>query len=535
MPHPNDRGIGTDIEEWYGGEMMPGSSTVRDYYWAFQSALQAIGTGRGFTLLFGPQDYHFSNTLTLNRGMVLQGQGGHGTAFGTRFLFAPGKHGIIARFADAAATPPPGGGHGRSDVSVIENIVIEGDSRYPLADEPEMWPHGIWALAPMRISNCIIKNWGGNGIRITSAPATPEERAQGAPEWSSSTSLSLVEHCLVQLCGWRGVAMARKESWEPRVGDDFYDGVYIEGANSNGSLFSSVHSLTNGRWGFYDESGLGCTFVTCMTHGNGIVKEVIRPGEQMSHLLPDGGSYKVVLPSARSVFIGCYAESDQRVAEVGPLTLVFGGAMAVDQHQGQWYRTDTSRLLQLDAGVSVFNRSRGHEWVRATLGTAKGYGGGAFEAVNQVHPTNPRAPGLPLNLIYDQTTKNWAWRHDSKEHMVIGTTGENTQLGVAGGVSRGHVLFPQGMLFGQETGNIPQIHLKYEGRHGGAAGMIQGIAKTQMVSGVETTFFEGYAPRVPNGGTWNVGDRLWNVNPESGDCMGWVYTASGWREFGAVA
>ncbi len=295
-----DEGVGTPIEEWWrDGETMSytyGSRTltVRDYYPAFDRALQSYAraltsaTGatipapnqaRGFTLLFGPGDYHFSRTPTLIRGMYLLGQGAHGqSAYGTCFRYANNIDGLHARFSDTPATPPTsdpppdpgmpprspiGGGLGRSEYSVVENIRFEGNA----AGSREN--HGIWALAPIRISNCIITNWGGNGIRMTSAPE--------GDRFTSSTNHSLVEHCTVQGCGWRGVAWTRKEEWEPRFGDDFYDGIYVEGGNSNGSLFSAVHCTANGRWGFYDESGTGCTFVACMTHGNGIRAGGSRP------------------------------------------------------------------------------------------------------------------------------------------------------------------------------------------------------------------------------------------------------------------
>jgi hypothetical protein len=567
-----DYGVGTAIEEWwrdcemmeytYGGRTL----TVRDYYPAFDRALQSYAralrndTGgdvasydraRGFTLLFGPGDYYFSQTPTLMRGMYLLGQGAHGqSAFGTRFRYANGIDGLHARFRDTPATPPTsepppggeapprspiGGGQGRSEYSVVENIAFVGNA----ANSREN--HGIWALAPIRISNCIITNWGGNGIRMTST-------LEG-DQWTSSTNHSLVEHCTVQECGWRGIARATKESWEPHFCDDYYDGIYVKGANSNGSLFSAVHCTGNGRWGFYDESQLGCTFVACMTHGNGIVREVLGTGSMTSHNLPDGGGYKVFLTSARSVFIGCYTESDQRPAEVSPLTLVFGGAMSVDRHQGQWFRTDTSRLLQLDAGVTVWNRNRGHETVKGTLGTAHGSAGVAFEAVNVGKTTEN--PG-PLNLKYDEygdpaTAKTWSWRHDAANVMVIGVDTLNRDGKVGSQMSEGaighsQVYFPGGILLGHS--NVPEILLKNDLRSGGRQGNIQGITKTQFVrirdSGPseKRTFFEGYASNPPSAGNWNDGDRLWNINPQPGQWMGWVCTESGipgtWRAFGTI-
>ena len=42
----------------------------------------------------------------------------------------------------------------------------------------------------------------------------------------------------------------------------------------------------------------------------------------------------------------------------------------------------------------------------------------------------------------------------------------------------------------------------------------------------------------PTGGTWTVGQRIWNSAPAAGQPVGWVCTADGtpgtWRPFGAV-
>ena len=568
-----ESGAGTAIEEWWQDcEMMTYtygriSITVRDYYPAFDRALQTYAraltsdTGgtvppanraRGFTLLFGPGDYHFSRTPTLIRGMHLLGQGAHGqSAYGTRFRYANGIDGLHPRFQDTPATPPTavtppgssdpprspiGGGLGRSEYSVVENIAFVGQG----AGASEN--HGIWALAPIQIRNCIISNWGGNGIRMTSAP-------EGAA-FTSSTNHSLVEHCTVQDCGWRGVAKSRKESWEPRFGDDFYDGIYVEGGNSNGSLFSAVHCTGNGRWGFYDESGTGCTFVACMAHGNGNVYEVLSGGPA-SHKLPDGGSYKVFLTAARSVLVGCYAELDQRPAEVSPVTLVLGGVMAVDLHQGQYLRSDGTRVLQLDAGVTVSHRSRGHVTVKGTLGTSRGDPGVAFEVAN-VEKNN--RDGSTLNLKYDEygdppTAKTWSWRHAAENVMVIGVNAERYRQGKVGrpmsegAIGRGEVYFPGGILLGHAS--VPEVRIKQKLRSGGSQGNIQGITKTQYVRivgaavpDVEKEFYEGYASGPPNADTWFAGDRLWNVNPQPGGWMGWVCTVGGspgtWLGFGAI-
>jgi hypothetical protein len=285
-----------------------------------------------------------------------------------------------------------------------------------------------------------------------------------------------------------------------------------------------------------------------MTHDNGIVRTVHSPGNTESQLLADGGCYKVADTDARSVFIGCYAESDQRLAEVSAPTLIFGGAMAVNPARGQYFRADSSSVLHLETGVSVWNRKEGSEWVKGTLGKTRDWAGVVFEAVNERHPTDtrPEITGLPLNLRYDERAKTWEWRHDARKYMVIGTKGDSNQLGTEDGIGRGQVLFPQGLLLGQETGNKPQIQFKYEGRGGGAAGNIQGIAKTQQVrivegsevSHVEKPFFEGYASVPPNGGSWNRGDRLWKLNPSPGGTMGWVCTQSGtpgtWKRFGTI-
>ncbi len=293
----------------------------------------------------------------------------------------------------------------------------------------------------------------------------------------------------------------------------------------------------------------------------GYVREVLGPGRMTSHRLPDGGSYKVFLASARSVLVGCYAELDQRPAEVSPVTLVLGGVMSVDLHQGQHLRADASRVLQLDAGVTVWHRSRGHVTVKGTLGTSKGYPSVAFEAVNIDETTGN--PGFALNLKYDEwryeqdgatkIAKTWAWRNATDNVMVIGVNdplyrdGRVGRQMSEGAIGRNQVYFPGGILLGHA--DVPEILVKSDLRSGGSQGNIQGIEKTQFVRIIAggriehaaKSFFEAYASGPPNAGNWNDGDRLWNLNPQPGGWMGWVCTESSrpgspatWKGFGAI-
>jgi len=160
-------------------------------------------------------------------------------------------------------------------------------------------------------------------------------------------------------------------------------GIFVDGADSNAGIATSVDSSNNGRWGFFDSSFLGNTYVGCHAAANGVAGTAGNTGSSFVHYngpengntdvryaaniaaseadlvatvpgtdpgvwmaiaglgvspehptwLPGqaegtyfhGGAYATDNLNARNLFLGCYTESGQSPAQITWPTQVFGG------------------------------------------------------------------------------------------------------------------------------------------------------------------------------------------------------------------
>lgn len=94
--------------------------------------------------------------------------------------------------------------------------------------------------------------------------------------------------------------------WHCRARGNGKNGLFMDGGDVNVSNVTSFSAIDNGEWGIFDSGFLGSTYIACHTAAN-------------------NGGYKTDNPSARHVFIGCYAEKDQIDSELSQHTLVLGG------------------------------------------------------------------------------------------------------------------------------------------------------------------------------------------------------------------
>lgn len=474
----NQCGIGSRIEDW-----VDPCDDPDDFFPAFDRAVKASGSvtsATGFTLLFGPRKYNFKQTPTLYRGMHLRGQGGHSTSTaGTVFTYENGIDGLHARYADNATTPPlcPPGGLGRSDFSIVENICFQG--RGPVNSAGN---HGIWALAPIRIKNCFVSDWGGNGIRFTSGSEN------GVP--TSVTNHSVVEHTLVQSSG--------------------SDGIYVTGPNSYKILFIAVHAKSNKGWGFYDDSALGTTLVACLTHNNGTM------GDPETGVPSTGGSYKVAQATARTLLLSCYSEGSQppvpappkpgdggpgdggvrtapgpAYAELAALTVAIGGgglfAPSPDS-AGQHLKALTNGWTAARKMLKAYNRLTPPVSGRYHFGAV----GGSTQGTAFEFGTDDDS--RPYRLTYGASDAGW-WQ--------LSWAGTAPVLGFA---------TPNAAEYSQR-GNAAMAWLK--------SGVYVG-PELQRGDGSLVKVFVTTGTGKPTTGTWKRGDRVMNANPTTSGILGWV-------------
>lgn len=136
--------------------------------------------------------------------------------------------------------------------------------------------NGIECSSVTRIDNCTMKNFGGAGMLFYG-------------EWTNGTdsSNSVAFWCEAVECG---------------------DGFLTSGGDANAIAFYSCSARDCDRVGFTDNSFLGCSYYSPMTHA-----------------CHEGGYATGTHGNNRTVFIAAYSEGGQPPSKIDGVTYVFGG------------------------------------------------------------------------------------------------------------------------------------------------------------------------------------------------------------------
>ena len=191
---------------------------------------------------------------------------------------------------------------------------------------------GIVLFAQARIDNCYVNGFEHDGIHINSSVG----RGTGPDSWH-------IENCVVQQNGRHGL--------------------FVTGGDSNVGCAINLTCNSNYKWGVYDHSFLGNTYVMCHVEDNGHINQ--GPDDPVGNY---GGGYRTITPTNMNLFLGCYAELGQRNIlrypstalaglvgngfEEDPLTtrsitvLSGGGQLAVDALQVHGPMATKTRLIQ---------------------------------------------------------------------------------------------------------------------------------------------------------------------------------------------
>lgn len=321
---------------------------------AFERALLAIealddpnvpgGTSRGATLFVPFGIYHLSRTLEINRQIILQGESGAGESPGSQLTFSLGINGIVVNHGfflesdDGSQTFRSGTG----DWTIIRDLAVKSTNAFVAAtcplrpesfvdeDDFEFDPlttlrgraipgrtfagHGIVLYARARIIDCYIAAFQFDGIHIES-----QIRVKSGPGINDITPEMNANNWEVHNC---------------RITNNGRHGMYVMGDDANAGRAIGVDCSNNCRFGFYERSFLGNTYVGCHAADNGFGTL--------------GGAYKAPIVDARNVLVGCYSEGGQNPSDLNQLTLVLGG-----DHGAGFSAATLGRSLILDSsGVS---------------------------------------------------------------------------------------------------------------------------------------------------------------------------------------
>ena len=223
----------------------------------------------GPSVRIGYGSYFVSDTLVFDRGIALigAGQGIYHDSSQSRLMWPAGKSGIRLNPAVSPEVTSSG--------SVLRDLFLRSEGHGGNANA-----HGIDLNIGGQVENCTVLNFGGDGVNIAA-----DVNAQ------SNANCFYLSHCCIY--------------------NNAGNGVYCVGGDSNAGNGLALNCMSNGKWGIDDSSFLGNTWVGCHTSGN-----VLGPYRGIG-----GGN-------SRSVFIGCYSESDQPPSYQGAPSIFIGGLHA---------------------------------------------------------------------------------------------------------------------------------------------------------------------------------------------------------------
>lgn len=236
---------------------------VTDDWQAIRDALDS-GAHR---IYFPPGTYYSTKCFNLWETYHLFGAGGFQSGFSPSIIkFADTTCGFVVHRADTtcddygynqttqASLPTAGDG------TVIEGLTIQrGNGSDTTVDGVT---HGVRMRARAYVDRCYISGFAGDGVHIEATSGGAASVQGNANNWGISNSRILNNR----------------------------DGVFVDGADVNQGLGLHVDSSSNQRYGIYDSSFLGCTWIGCHCNGNTTL-----------NVLQDSNS-------SRSTFINQYTE-----------------------------------------------------------------------------------------------------------------------------------------------------------------------------------------------------------------------------------
>jgi hypothetical protein len=213
-----------------------------------------------------PGTYFLNGTLVLNNAVHLigNGSGQEGGNWASTLKFPVDTGGIRVTKANPATS------QNGADGSIIEGLMVLGSGGVSAT------AHGIEVKAPVKIRDCSVSGFRGNGIDIVTSAIL----GTNAGRWCIDTVT---------------------------LKDNGGHGLYTSGASSIDGLATSLFATNNGGWGIYDSSAQGNTYVGCRASGNGL------------------GAYKAG-QYAKTLFFGCQSDGGQPGSEIPFPSIVLGGA-----------------------------------------------------------------------------------------------------------------------------------------------------------------------------------------------------------------
>jgi hypothetical protein len=224
-----------DYATGVGADCVPAWNALMAYIEATRRNVSVPWQAAGPEILFPGNQYFFSERIDIAKTVRLRGMGVGQPGGEPTWLRFPADSGGLLVTADANHT---GAG------TLIEGFLVQGDGGSISGTlTTDLLKSGIRLLQRATIRDCFIRNFAGAGICISAAVGNPDTNFNGnANNWH-------VSNCRVESnkCG----------------------GVYVSGGDANAGVGTAIDATLNGRWGIYDASFLGNSWIGCHTDANG--------------------------------------------------------------------------------------------------------------------------------------------------------------------------------------------------------------------------------------------------------------------------
>jgi hypothetical protein len=246
------------------------------------------------SIYFRPGQYWSDETWELKRIVRLLGDGtGNGNrGSNSEISFRPGIIGVqfnhrftLANGLEDPETTQSGG-------TVITGMAFRSQGKSHA--DATLNDHGIKMRIGGVLRDCVIRDFGGNGLHMVGTAQTNDPELKGGPASSTIDTLAILSNG--------------------------GSGVYVSGSDANINNFSNVSSTRNDSWNFEDHSFLGNRYYGCHSAASSV------------------GAYKSSNPNARNLYSCCYVEGGSHIPiEIDFPALIVGGiGMANNVGTGQY-------------------------------------------------------------------------------------------------------------------------------------------------------------------------------------------------------
>ncbi len=271
---------------------------VTDDWGAFAAAIEAMvspldpdsTSPAGRTLLVPPGRYRLGQSLVLTRAVRLVGAVGSGPIGDAVLVPDPGITAIVVEGSEAPVRGRPGR---RGFGATIERLLIVAGGEGTAGGARENAVHGVLLRARATLRDCAVVGFSGDGIHGADAGGEIAE----VDRWA-------IDGCQVVNCGEHGL--------------------YVGGGSAG--VCSGLLAFENRKWGIFEESEGGNTYLHCRAIGNGQGPFFTAAGNP-------------------SLFAGCAATAGQARSLFADDTIVVAGDHAAGYEGGNTWVAAESRML----------------------------------------------------------------------------------------------------------------------------------------------------------------------------------------------